>query len=139
MEGFKEMSDEQPLSPGLSRRVVLIEDNVDAAESLQLLLELWGHQVEMVHDGPAGLEAVRRFEPDIVLCDIGLPGGMDGYEVARQLRSAGSTARLVALTGYGQQEDQRHALDAGFDLHLTKPIEPAALQKLLGTQETLPV
>ena len=126
------MSDEQPLSPGLSRRVVLIEDNVDAAESLQLLLELWGHQVEMVHDGPAGLEAVRRFEPDIVLCDIGLPGGMDGYEVARQLRSAGSTARLIALTGYGQQEDQRYALDAGFDLHLTKPVEPAALQKLLG-------
>ncbi|HVG08493.1 MAG TPA: ATP-binding protein [Thermoanaerobaculia bacterium] len=124
---------------GLSRRIVVIEDNVDAAESLQLLLEIWGHQVEMVHDGPAGLEAVRRFEPDVVLCDIGLPGGMDGYEVARRLRSAGTTARLVALTGYGQQEDQRRALDAGFDLHLTKPVEPAALQKLLAAPEALPV
>jgi signal transduction histidine kinase len=128
-----------PDTRGLSRRVVVIEDNVDAAESLQLLLEIWGHQVEMVHDGPAGLDAVRRFEPDIVLCDIGLPGGMDGYEVARRLRSAGSTARLVALTGYGQQEDQQRALDAGFDLHLTKPVEPAALQKLLAAPEALPV
>jgi len=118
---------------------VVIEDNVDAAESLQLHLEIWGHQVEMVNDGPAGLEAVRSFEPDIVLCDIGLPGGMDGYEVVRRLRSAGITARLVALTGYGQQEDQRRALDAGFDLHLTKPVEPAALQKLLDTPEALPV
>ncbi len=132
------MSGNEP-SRGPSRRVVVIEDNVDAAESLQLLLEIWGHQVEMVHDGPAGLEAVRRFEPDVVLCDIGLPGGMDGYEVARRLRSAGSTARLVALTGYGQQEDQRRALEAGFDLHLTKPVEPVALQKLLAAPEALPV
>jgi CheY-like chemotaxis protein len=138
VEGFNEMSG-QDASRGLSRRVVVIEDNVDAAESLQLLLEIWGHQVEIVHDGPAGLESVRGFEPDVVLCDIGLPGGMDGYEVARQLRSAGSTARLVALTGYGQQEDQRLALDAGFDLHLTKPVEPAALQKLLAAPEALPV
>jgi CheY-like chemotaxis protein len=138
VEGFNEMSG-QDSSRGLSRRVVVIEDNVDAAESLQLLLEIWGHQVEMVHDGPAGLEAVRRFEPDVVLCDIGLPDGMDGYEVARRLRSAGSTARLVALTGYGQQEDQQRALDAGFDLHLTKPVEPAALQKLLAAPEALPV
>ena len=126
------------LSRGPSRRVVLIEDNVDAAESLQLLLEIWGHQVAMVHDGPAGLEAVRSFEPDVVLCDIGLPGGMDGYEVVRRLRSSGITARLVALTGYGQEEDQRRALDAGFDLHLTKPVEPAALQKLLDIPEALP-
>ncbi len=129
----------QDSSRGLSRRVVVIEDNVDAAESLQLLLEIWGHQVEIVHDGSAGLEAVRGFEPDFVLCDIGLPGGMDGYEVARRLRSAGSTARLVALTGYGQQEDQQRALDAGFHLHLTKPVEPAALQKLLAAPEALPV
>ena len=132
------MSGKEP-TRGPSRRVVVIEDNVDAAESLQLLLEIWGHQVEMVHDGPAGLEAVRSFEPDIVLCDIGLPGGMDGYEVVRRLRSAGITARLVALTGYGQEEDQRRALDAGFDLHLTKPVEPAALQKLLDAPEALPV
>lgn len=116
----------------VSRRVLIVEDNVDAADSLEILIQIWGHQVKAVHDGPAGLEATRTFDPDIVLCDIGLPGGMDGYEVARQARSQGCTARLVALTGYGLEDDQQRARAAGFDLHLTKPVDPNALKRLLA-------
>jgi CheY-like chemotaxis protein len=116
------------------RRVVIVEDHLDAAESMQLLLELFGHEVETAQDGPAALEAVRRFRPDIVLCDIGLPGAMDGYAVARALRADPACAglRLIALTGYGQAEDQQRAHEAGFDMHLTKPVAPTALEKLLA-------
>jgi two-component system CheB/CheR fusion protein len=120
-------------SPVGPRRCLVIEDNLDAAESMGLLLELSGHKVELAHDGRQGLEAARRFRPEVVLCDIGLPGGMDGYEVARQMRQdpALSGARLIALTGYGQEEDQRRALEAGFDVHLTKPADPVTLERLL--------
>jgi CheY-like chemotaxis protein len=117
---------------GGGRRVLVVEDNVDSAESMQLLLELSGYHVEIAHDGPSGLDAASRFQPEIVLCDIGLPGGMDGYEVARRLRAVESRARLIALTGYGQEEDQRRAREAGFDLHLTKPVDPVALERLLA-------
>jgi CheY-like chemotaxis protein len=117
-----------------SRRCLLIEDNRDAAESMGLLLELSGHRVEIAYDGPQGLEKARQFLPEVVLCDIGLPGGMDGYEVARQLRSDPvlRKASLIALTGYGQEEDQRRAQEAGFDVHLTKPSDPNALERLLA-------
>jgi len=116
------------------RRVLVIEDNVDAAESMQMLLELSGFEVATAMDGLAGLEAARRFRPDVVLCDIGLPGGMDGYAVARELRAddALRPVRLIALTGYGQAEDQRRAYAEGFDLHLTKPVDPALLPDLLA-------
>jgi CheY-like chemotaxis protein len=112
----------------------VIEDNLDAAESMGLLLELSGHKVEIAHDGPQGLEAARRFRPDIVLCDIGLPGGVDGYEVARRMRQDPDLCgmRLIALTGYGQEEDQRRAREAGFDVHLTKPADPMVLERLLA-------
>lgn len=116
----------------ISRRVLIVEDDPDAAESLELLIQIWGHQAKAVHDGAAGVEAARTFDPDIVLCDIGLPGHMNGYEVARQMRSQGCTARLVALTGYGLEEDQQRARDAGFDLHLTKPVDPRSLERLLA-------
>jgi CheY-like chemotaxis protein len=118
-------------------RVVVIEDNADAAESLQLLLEMRGHEVAIAGDGLDGLERVRRFRPDVVLCDIGLPGRLDGYAVARELRAdpAFAALRLIALTGYGQAEDQRHAHEAGFDLHLTKPIDPAKLFAILAHDE----
>ncbi len=117
-----------------SRRVLVIEDNVDAAESMQMLLELSGFEVETAMDGRAGLEAARRFQPDVVLCDIGLPGGMDGYAVARELRAddALRPVRLIALTGYGQAEDRLRAYAEGFDLHLTKPVDPALLPDLLA-------
>jgi two-component system CheB/CheR fusion protein len=122
-----------PASSG-PRRCLVIEDNLDAAESMGLLLELSGHKVEIAHDGRQGLEAARRFQPDVVLCDIGLPGGLDGYEVARRMRQDPELGgvRLIALTGYGQEEDQRRAHEAGFDVHLTKPADPERLERLLA-------
>jgi two-component system CheB/CheR fusion protein len=113
------------LDPGASprpRRVLVIDDNDDGAQSLSAVLELEGHTVEIAHDGPRGIERSRGFRPDVVLCDIGLPG-MSGYAVAQALRSD-PTLRgtfLIALTGYALPEDQRRARDAGFDLHLSKP------------------
>jgi PAS domain S-box-containing protein len=122
-----------PAGANGSRRVLIIEDNADAAESLQMLLELSGFEVTTAADGTSGLATARRFQPDVVLCDIGLPGGLDGYGVARELRadSAFQSVRLIALTGYGQAEDQRRAYAEGFDLHLTKPVDPVLLKDLL--------
>lgn len=120
--------------PAGPRRCLVIEDNLDAAESMGLLLELSGHQVEIAHDGYKGLEVARRFRPEVVLCDIGLPGGMTGYDVARRMREEPDLAgaKLIALTGYGQEEDQRRAREAGFDVHLTKPADPVVLERLLA-------
>jgi PAS domain S-box-containing protein len=113
-------------------RILVVEDNHDAAETLRILLELFGHEVEVAHSGPEGVEASRRRQPDVVLCDIGLPG-LDGYGVARAVRQDPATAgaRLIAITGYGSDEDRRRSREAGFDLHLTKPVDPADLQPLL--------
>jgi CheY-like chemotaxis protein len=114
------------------RRVLVVEDNVDAAETLRDLLELAGHQVEVAHDGFAGVESARAFQPEVVLCDLGLPG-MDGYAVAAELRRDPATAaRLIAVSGYGQEEDRRRSREAGFDLHLTKPVDPLELERLLA-------
>lgn len=120
--------------PGQPRRCLVIEDSVDAAESMALLLQLKGHEVEVAHDGLEGLEKARRLRPHVVLCDIGLPGALDGYAVARSFRDDPDlrSARLIALTGYGQEEDQRRAREAGFDLHLTKPADPEILQRVLA-------
>jgi signal transduction histidine kinase len=117
-----------------ARRVLVIEDSPDAAESMRMLLAMTGHQVEVSATGVAGVERAREFRPDVVLCDIGLPGGMDGYAVARALRRDAelSSVFLVAATGYGQAEDQRRAREAGFDAHLTKPVDFAELQRLLA-------
>ncbi|HET9227227.1 MAG TPA: CheR family methyltransferase, partial [Thermoanaerobaculia bacterium] len=119
-----------------SRRCLIIEDNTDAAESMGLLLELSGHEVRIAGDGLEGLETARSFRPDVVLCDIGLPNGVDGYEVARRMRQDPDlrAATLVALTGYGQVEDQRRAREAGFDVHLTKPADPERLKRLLDEE-----
>ncbi len=126
-----------PTAAGPARRVALIEDNADARESLRVLLELYGHEVHEAADGLAGVELVLRLRPDVTFVDIGLPG-VDGYEVAQRIRATphGRELRLVALTGYGLPEDERHARQAGFDAHLTKPVHPAAMQRLLQT--TLP-
>ncbi len=115
------------------RKVLIIEDNVDAAESLKALLELDGHLVEMAFSGPEGVDKAVAFQPDIVLCDIGLPG-MDGYAVASALRQNPrlKLAQLVALTGYAQPEDRRRALHAGFDAHLAKPPRLDLLEQLLS-------
>jgi two-component system CheB/CheR fusion protein len=115
------------------RRVLVVDDNQDAAESTAVLLRLLGHEVQVAHDGPAALSVVPQFHPDIVLLDIGLPG-MDGYEVARALRAQPQLRGLVlvAVTGYGQDEDRRQALAAGFDRHLTKPLAPQVLTALVS-------
>jgi len=116
------------------RRCLVIEDNVDAAESLGMLLELIGHQADVAFDGAAGLAAARRLPPDVVLCDIGLPGALDGYAVARAFRADPDlrAAFLIALTGYGREEDRKRALEAGFDTHLTKPADLDDLRRLLA-------
>lgn len=116
-----------------ARRVLVIEDNVDAAESLKEALELEDHVVVLAFTGPEGLDKARVFLPDVVLCDIGLPG-MDGYDVARAFRSDLSLRNipLVALTGYAGPEDQRRALGAGFDRHMAKPPDMMAIERFLG-------
>jgi PAS domain S-box-containing protein len=118
------------------RRILVVDDSTDSADSLGRLLRRWGHEVHLAYDGPAALAAARSAAPEIVLLDIGLPG-MDGYEVARELRQdpGQSTAVLVALTGYGQLADRQHTRDAGFDRHLIKPVDPALLRSLLATIE----
>jgi two-component system CheB/CheR fusion protein len=123
-----------PAIPARSpRRVLVIEDNIDAADSLREVLEFDGHAVEVAYSGPEGIDKARRFVPEVVLCDIGLPG-MDGFEVARALRADADLrhAVLVALSGYALPEDLRRAVEAGFSSHLAKPVSPDTLQQLLG-------
>jgi CheY-like chemotaxis protein/anti-sigma regulatory factor (Ser/Thr protein kinase) len=114
------------------RDILVIEDNIDFREGLRLLLQSWGHRVEEASGGAEGLDIVRRRRPEIVLIDLGLPG-MDGYAVARALRSApgGEGLLLIAITGYGRPSDRRRAEEAGFDAHLTKPVNPPELAALL--------
>ncbi|WP_168565923.1 chemotaxis protein CheB [Crateriforma spongiae] len=122
----------QPGPRPVGNRVVLIEDNPDAAEMLASLLELEGLEVVTADNGCAGLEQIRQYQPDVALVDIGLPE-LDGYEIARVTRSdqqLGGT-RMIALTGYGQSEDRKKALESGFDDHLVKPIEPDRLFDVL--------
>src|SRR4051812_43984490 len=113
-------------------RVLVVEDNEDAAETLRMLLEVWGHHIVLAHTGPAALEEAVCFRPDVVLCDLGLPG-LDGLAVANVLRRDPftATAFLIALSGYGDDSDVQRAREAGFDLHLTKPVEPNQLHQLL--------
>jgi two-component system, sensor histidine kinase len=116
-------------------RVLVVDDNEDAADSLTTLLSLDGHTVRAVYGAQAAIEAATSFEADLVLLDIGLPS-MDGYEVASRLRAAGNKSTLVAVTGYGQKEDIERALNAGFDAHLAKPVEFAKLEELLRSITT---
>ena len=116
------------------RRVLVVDDNRDAAESLGALLELLGAEVRLAHAGPDALEVAHAYDPSVVLLDIGMPG-MDGYEVARRLRAQqnGKRVSIVALTGWGQDDDRRRTSEAGFDHHLVKPAEIAQLQSLLAS------
>lgn len=115
--------------------MLVVDDNVDAAQTMALLQQLRGHQTRCVHTGPAAIALAAEFQPEVVLLDIGLPG-MDGYEVARKLRAMPGmeAAFVVAMTGYGSEEDIRHAKEAGFDRHLVKP---ADLEVLRGWLEVL--
>ncbi|HET8539975.1 MAG TPA: PAS domain S-box protein [Anaeromyxobacter sp.] len=113
------------------RRVLVVDDNVDAAASLAESLKIAGHEVDVAFDGPTAIEKVRTSSPDVVLCDIGLPG-MSGYEVARRLRASGANGvQLIAVSGYAQPEDVRKAVEAGFDAHVAKPCDPETIERLL--------
>ena len=127
------VADRRPETMQTMKRVLVVDDNADSAESLSLLLELMGHTVRTAHDGEEALEQAEAFRPELVLMDIGMPR-MDGYEAARRLRQlpwAGGVV-IVALTGWGQDEDKRKSEQAGFDRHLIKPVDPTALEALLG-------
>jgi CheY-like chemotaxis protein len=115
------------------RRVLLVDDSDDAALAMSMLLEALGHEVRTEHDGPRALASIDDFKPDVVVLDIGLPG-MSGFDVAREMRKREATqhALLLALTGWGSDADRRSALDAGFDHHLTKPVDVANLEALLA-------
>ena len=111
--------------------IVVVEDDADSRDALQTLLELDGHRVAAAADGHEAIELARTKDPDVALIDIGLPG-LDGYEVAHWIRRSGNPRPvLVALTGHGQPEDQRRALDAGFDAYLVKPVDPGELAGLI--------
>jgi len=124
---------DRDLPSATPRRIVVVEDHADSRDALQTLLTLDGHHVEAAADGRAGLGLILDTRPEVALIDVGLPE-LDGYEVARQVRraSGGTTIRLIALTGYGQSYDRTRAQEAGFDLHLTKPVEPRELRKVLA-------
>jgi len=130
-----------PAAPALAgvasgpRRILIVEDNVDAGETLQAFLALEGHEVRVAHDGPTGLDMLLEGRVDVVICDIGLPG-MDGLEVMTRLRASGTTPQPVAigLSGYGQAEDRARAAQAGFDHYLVKPVNPEALLALVAAR-----
>lgn len=125
------------MSESTARRILIVEDNVDSAMSLMMLLEALGHAVEVVHDGEAAVDAAAARRPEVILMDIGLPG-ISGYDAARKIRGAsrgesGANAPLiVALTGWGQEQDRRRSVDAGIDHHLVKPLDLEKLRRILA-------
>jgi CheY-like chemotaxis protein len=134
----QQSGDRQPAAPTAPRRILVVDDNVDAAESLAVLLRLEGHEVRVAADGPAALAAAQAGPPQMVVLDLGLPG-LDGHEVARRLRAlpGAKDALLVALTGWAQEEERRRCHEAGFDGHLPKPLEWEALRQFLAHPKLL--
>jgi CheY-like chemotaxis protein len=131
---------EQPQSKAIAepeapvpRRILIVDDNRDSAESMAMLLQLSGHATWIAYDGHAALALATEHAPEVVLLDIGLPG-MDGYQVARKLRELPQTcdSLLIALTGYGQADDRRRSAEAGFDGHFVKPVDIDALHALIA-------
>ncbi len=122
-----------PPATTVPRRILVVDDNVDSADSLAMLLKMVGHDVHTANNGFAGLETASVLQPDLILLDIGMPG-LNGYEVARRIREEpwGKTITLAALTGWGQRDDRLRSREAGFDLHMVKPVEPAELERLLA-------
>ena len=116
------------------RRILVADDNEDSASSMALLLEILGNEVRTAFDGLDAVEVATAFRPDVILMDIGMPR-LDGYDACRRIREQpwGQDVVLIALTGWGQDEDVRKSRDAGFNHHLVKPVEPATLEKLLET------
>ncbi|MEX1041310.1 MAG: PAS domain S-box protein [Pirellulaceae bacterium] len=116
-----------------SLRILVVDDNVDAAEMVSLLLRLWGHEIRMAYNGPDAIERALEFDPHAIFLDIGLPG-LDGFEVAKRIRRTPQLAhvRLAAMTGYGQEEDRAKSSEAGFDAHLVKPVDSSVLESVLA-------
>jgi CheY-like chemotaxis protein len=131
---FDERHDAHAAESIVSKRVLIADDNADAAESLQLWLEMAGYEVHTALTGPAALDAAERLQPQVALLDLGMPG-MSGLDVARKIREApwGAAMVLVALTGWGSPDDVRRSTDAGFDHHLTKPVAPDKIEELIRT------
>src|SRR5690606_21409464 len=125
--------------PSVCRRILVVDDNLDAAETLAMLLEMAGHEVRVAHLGRAALSLAQAFRPDTALLDIGLPD-MSGYDVAQSLRREPWAAHilLIALTGWGQDDDRRRALEAGFDHHLIKPVDTDRLAELIANKPFMP-
>jgi CheY-like chemotaxis protein len=126
------LSKERDEHSGTGWRVLVVDDNVDSADSIAMLLQVSGHEVRVAYSGQEALETAAEYQPDIVLLDIGLPG-MDGYEVARRLRAHAQLekVKLIAVTGYGQDADRLQSQEAGFDYHLVKPVDAQKLQDVL--------
>jgi CheY-like chemotaxis protein len=122
----------QAAKPLLARRVLVVDDNIDAAATLEVLLKSLGHEACAAYDGHQALRMAVEFRPDVVLLDIGMPG-LDGYEVARRLRALkpAHPMRIVAITGWGQEADRSRSREAGFDVHLVKPVDPTLLTKVI--------
>lgn len=132
----------EEVSHQMNQRILIVDDNHDVADSLGMLLELMGYGIKIVYNGMAALESLTTYKPSLVLLDVGMPG-MDGYEVARQIRqqSVYQSLPLIALTGWGQEEDRKRTKEAGFDYHMVKPVNPDELESilnLLSQQKTLP-
>lgn len=125
--------------PLVPRRVLLVEDNIDLREMFRLSLMLDGHEVHVAEDGVGGLDLAMRIDPDIVITDLSLPG-LNGYELAKRLRALWGTRdkMLVALTGYAEHEVGRRVAEAGFDAHLTKPVEASTLRQLVASSVAVP-
>jgi two-component system CheB/CheR fusion protein len=125
---------DRPAGPASGQRVLIVDDHQDSADTLATLLRLWGHDVRVAFDGPQAVETAMAFRPEFVLLDIGLPGAMSGYDVARWLRQEQTLGalRLVALTGHGTDADRRKVQAEGFDAHLTKPADLEAIRQLLA-------
>jgi CheY-like chemotaxis protein len=121
-----------PLPASRTCQVLIVEDNVDQAETLRMFLSIKGHRLAVAASGPAAIEIARRLRPDVVLLDLGLPG-FDGFEVARRLRQEhGAAMRIIAVSAYATDSDRRQSLEAGCELHLVKPADPRFIESLLG-------
>jgi CheY-like chemotaxis protein len=123
-------ADARPAEKITARRVLIVDDNIDAAATLNELMRSLGHATQVVHDGQQALLIAEQFKPDVVLLDIGLPG-MNGYEVARRLRQGGRAMKIIAITGWGTETDRSRSAEAGFDRHLVKPVDESELQRLI--------
>jgi CheY-like chemotaxis protein/anti-sigma regulatory factor (Ser/Thr protein kinase) len=128
----QDSDDGRPMPTAARRRILVVDDNQDSADSLAMFLNILGHEVHTAHDGLTAVEEAEAFEPSVILLDIGLPK-LNGYEVARRIRETrGGEVVLIALTGWGQEEDRRRSREAGFDHHLTKPVDFNELDELLA-------